>query len=917
MKIWYCLPRKKACIALMLLAFALNLEAQEKAEKKIQGSYPGLSLDLVLLDLKIGYGLEFKYDLKDIQGIRISKSIPKLPLSEAMTKLLEGTGLYFDIEPPNKITLSKIPIEKPDIKGSRFQPTAFDLTVTGIVKDGTSGESLPFANVLVEGSTVGATTNVDGWFTLFEVPSDTVLLQISYIGYTTQYFRLKPGMDFSNLSIRLLASGQVLQEVTVVSAKKEQMMKASTGISQISVAPAQLKALPSLGEKDIFRSLQLLPGVSGSNEGSSGLYVRGGTPDQNLVLFDGFTVYHVDHLFGFFSAFNSNAIKDVQLYKGGFEAKYGGRLSSVVDITGKDGNTEQFNIGGGISLLSVNAFAEIPFAKGKGSILLTGRRSFQSGFYNNLLEFSDGDNETEEPDGESETETFMPPFANTSTQPESWFYDLNGKVTWRSNRDVFSLSFYNGKDNLDNSRYSDENTFGGGGPFGGGGGGLDLNFQLDVLDLSDWGNTGSALKWSRRWNDKLYSNALVSYSNYFSHRTRGINSVIERDTTTTEQRSGTVEDNNLRDYSAKWDWEWKPALGHQIGFGVFGTAFDIKYDYVQNDTTTVLSRDDQGLLGGAYLQSKSTFFEKLILMPGLRFSYFEPTGKTYIEPRLQFQYLASDRIKLKAATGRFYQFANRIIREDVAQGSRDFWVLADGNNVPVGQSDHFIAGLSYETDQYLFDVEGYYKILDNITEYSTRFVLNGFGPGASLDFEENFYNGTGIAKGIEWLAQKKAGKITGWVSYTLGQVTHQFDVYGADAFPAAHDVTHELKIVGMYQVGKWSFGGTFIYATGKPYTAPLGAYTVALLDGNTTDHFAVSNKNALRLPDYHRLDLSVNRDFDRFWGGQASMGLSLFNLYGRQNTWYKEYEVVDGVILETDVNFLGFTPSLYFNWSLK
>jgi hypothetical protein len=645
--------------------------------------------------------------------------------------------------------------------------------------------------------------------------------------------------------------------------------------------------------------------------------VRGGTPDQNLVLFDGFTVYHVDHLFGFFSAFNSNAIKDVQLFKGGFESKYGGRLSSVVDITGKDGNAEEFNVGGGISLLSVNGFLEMPFAKGKGTLILTGRRSFQSNFYNDILEFSDGDSDTGNEENEEENSN-APPFGRrgqASVVPESWFYDFNGKLTYKTKKDVFSWSFYTGKDNLNNSRDANQNSFGGG-PFGGGGG-LQQNFQLDIVDESDWGNTGTSAKWSRRWSDQLYSNALLSYSNYFSQRDRGAYLTIERDTSIIENNNGTTEDNNLNDYAFRWDWEWKPSLYHNIGFGVSGNYFDIKYDYIQNDTSTVLARDDQGILTAFYVQSQSTLFEKLIVSPGLRTSYFDQTNQLYWEPRLQVQYLLNDQIKLKAATGRFYQFANRIIREDIAQGSRDFWVLSDGQNVPVGRSDHLILGTSYETNDYLFDIEGYYKILDEITEYSTRFVLNGFGQGVSLDFEENFFNGDGIAKGVELLAQKKAGALTGWVSYTLGRVEHQFDIYGDDPFVASHDVTHELKIVGMYRLGNWSFGGTFIYATGRPYTAPLGAYTIELLDGSTTDHFAISEKNAFRLPDYHRLDLSANYDFDYFLGGKATAGLSLFNLYNRSNIWYKEYEVVDGTILETDVNLLGFTPSLFFNWKLR
>ncbi|MEL6926825.1 MAG: Plug domain-containing protein, partial [Bacteroidota bacterium] len=258
----------------------------------------------------------------------------------------------------------------------------------------------------------------------------------------------------------------------------EQLLNAATGISKMSISPAALATLPSFGEKDVFRSLQLLPGISGSNESSSGLFVRGGTPDQNLILFDGFTVYHVDHLFGFFSAFNANAIKDVQLYKGGFGAKYGGRLSSVVELTGKDGNSEQFNVGVGLSLLSVNAFAEVPLFKGKGSLLLAGRRSFQSGFYSNIFDAFTEANATNATNANGGGGRF----AQLEVQPNSYFYDLNARISFRpTSKDVLALSFFNGQDNLDNSRNIDESALRGRGRFGGSG---ELDFSFDQQKLS-------------------------------------------------------------------------------------------------------------------------------------------------------------------------------------------------------------------------------------------------------------------------------------------------------------------------------------------------------------------------------------------------------------------------------------------------
>lgn len=317
-----------------------------------------------------------------------------------MQILLLGTGVSYELKDPRTVLLFQgAPPETVNLTQSEFAPEKRNFTLKGSVKDKNSGETLPFANVLVRGTSNGANTNVDGYFTLFEIEADTMILEVSYLGYHTTYFRLKPGIDMGNLLIEMKDMSQQLSEIVVVAEQEEQLLKASTGISKMSMTPAVLATLPSFGEKDIFRSLQLLPGVSGSNESSSGLYVRGGTPDQNLVLFDGFTVYHINHLFGFFSAFNSNAIKDVQLYKGGFDSKYGGRISSVVELTGKDGNTEKFNLGIGLSLLSFNAFVESPFADGKGSFLVAGRRSFQSDFYSDIFESFTESNQTDAPQG--------------------------------------------------------------------------------------------------------------------------------------------------------------------------------------------------------------------------------------------------------------------------------------------------------------------------------------------------------------------------------------------------------------------------------------------------------------------------------------------------------------------------------------
>ncbi|OFX41868.1 MAG: hypothetical protein A2X08_14130 [Bacteroidetes bacterium GWA2_32_17] len=779
-------------------------------------------------------------------------------------------------------------------------PTTYKFTLTGIVRDKSTGEALPFATVMVKSTSIGASTNADGYFTLLKVPTDTTTLIVHYMGYNEEDVFLTPKSPKKNLLVELYPSTHTLKTVTVAGMKEEVVLVNKTDINTIKIAPKRLEQLPNVGERDIMRSFQLMPGVSASNESSSGLYVRGGTPDQNLVLYDGFTVYHVDHLYGFFSAFNSNALKDVQLYKGGFESKFGGRLSSVTEITGKDGNQKKFNVGADLSLLSMNAFVEIPIGS-KFSSVIAYRRSYKGPIYNAIFKkFNKSTSTTSEPTGGGPGGKQI-----QNTKVTSYFYDLNGKFSYRpTDRDIISLSIFNGTDKLDNSSSSNASSFGA----------SNSDFSMSSTDLTKYGNVGSSLKWSKKWNDKLYGNTIVSYSNYYSDRNRSqertlTNSSGEETTTS----NGVFENNDLKDYSIKSDYQWDIFNFSQLQFGGFGTYFDINYSYAQNDTSIVLERQNKAMLTGGYIQSKTKLFnDKVQFLPGIRTSYFETTKKTYYEPRASISYNLTNRITLKGATGKYYQFANKVTREDIMSGSKEFWLLSDGNSVPVSSSVHYIAGLSYETNNYLFSTEAYYKQINNLTEYSLRFNPSPMG----VSYDENFFNGYGFSRGIEFLAQKKSGDFNGWVSYTLCQANNHFDIYSDSYYPANQDATHEFKIVALYKYKRWDFSATWIFATGRPYTAPSGAYSITLLDGSTQDFFTVTSKNGLRLPDYHRGDISVNYKLLAGKVGERKrreigyIGFSIFNLYNRTNVWYKQYTIEDGEILETNVNYLGITPNL-------
>lgn len=842
-----------------------------------------------------------------IAAVSITEQFKETFVVEDISTQDEHGSYYIEPQKVKKSDKELTVVTKGEVKKYFGEPAAFNFTLTGKVSDISNGESLPFATVMVAGSGVGATTNEDGYFTILKVPSDTVTIVVQYVGYEKTKVYLTPTKPKKNLRIEMRPSSATLKGITVLGEKKHDVeLVNKLEVSTVKMTPKKLAQLPSMGEKDVMRSFQLMPGVSASNESSSGLYVRGGTPDQNLVMFDGFTVYHVDHLYGFFSAFNSNALKDVQLYKGGFESKFGGRLSSVTELTGKDGNQKKFNLGADISLLSMNFYAEVPIGE-KFSSIIAFRRSYKGFLYNKIFDQFNGEDANEQPQnggrGGRQTE---------ETEVTSYFYDLNGKFTYKPNeKDILSLSIFSGSDKLDNSSAITAPSFGQ----------ANSNFSNTSTDLTKYGNFGSSLKWSRKWGDKLYGNTILSYSNYYSDRDRSQErTVTDTSEITTTTQNGIFENNDLKDYSFKSDYKWDVFNKSQVQFGGFGTFYDIKYSYAQSDTTTVLDKDNEAILAGGYVQLKSQLLKDILFItPGIRASYYQTTDEFYYEPRASLSYKVTSQITLKGATGKYYQFANRVTREDILSGSKDFWLLSDGESVPVSSAIHYIAGISYDRGDYLFSMEGYYKDIQNLTEYSLRFNPSPVG----VSYQENFFTGKGYARGIEFLAQKKSGALNGWVSYSIGEAKNQFDVYSDVYYSASQDVTHEFKAVGMYKYKRWDFSATWIFATGRPYTAPSGAYEVTLLDETTETYFTVTEKNSLRLPNYHRMDISANykllagRKVDRRRREIGYIGFSIFNFYNRTNVWYKQYTIEDSAILETNVNYLGFTPNVTLSLKIR
>ena len=752
------------------------------------------------------------------------------------------------------------------------QVSKFNLS--GHIADDSTNELLAGAYVVIKGTSLGTISDKDGAYTINDVPSDTVAITVSLIGYVPTDIYLTPKTDKNSLTIGLHQQAHILDEAVVTANKVDLMKMSGATISTIKLSPEKLAEIPNVGEKDIMRTFQLMPGISAANESSSGLYVFGGTPDQNLVLYDGFTVYQVDHLYGFFSAFNANAVKEVDLYKGGFDAKYGGRLSSVTDITGKEGSTKQFNIGGDISLLSANIFTEIPITENL-SLVAAARRSWNGPIYNLIFNTFNQNSSTTQSSGNG------PAGANGVTKAKSYFYDLNTRLTFKPTKeDVFTYSIFNGYDDLNNSFTVNTPPFLAS---------LGINLDFGTTDVTNYGNTGMSLGWQRKWGKLLHSNTVLSYSNFYSDRNRVTNGITSTPGDTSTTKTGIFEHNNLKDVSLRSDFEWTPLKWNHVGFGVFATEYDITYTYSQNDTALLLDNHNSGLLGGGYLQDKFILFNnKVTLTTGIRLSYYELTQKDYTEPRLSLNYAITGKLYFKAAYGEYYQFANRITREDIASGSSEFWVLSDGKTVPVSSAEHYIASLNYEFPTYLFGVEAYYKTLNNITQYTERYSANTSG----LNYNQDFYVGSGYSKGIEFTAQKKVGKYTGWVSYTLAKTMDHFAVYSAQDFPADQDVRNEFKIVNMYKMNKWDFAATWIYASGEPYTAPGGSYAVKLLDGTVENFFTVTSKNSLRLPDYQRMDVAVNYHFynkEKKWGRNCFISAGTKLIRGKAHRWNGHY----------------------------
>ena len=768
--------------------------------------------------------------------------------------------------------------------------------LTGTVVDSLTNEVLPSVLVSLGESSFGVLTDAFGRFAFVGLLAGPIQLTVEHLSYRTLVLELS---EVPTDPLRVMLVPDAIELAGIRVRAQTQVMDAGRGISQVSIAPEQIQVLPSLGEPDIFRSLQLLPGVSGTNDATSGLFVRGGTPDENLVLLDGMTVYHVDHFFGIFSAFNADAIKDVQLYKSAYPARYGGRTSSVVDMIGRAGDPQAFRMSAGANLLSGRTAVEIPLGDA-AALMVSARRSYtdviQSGLFNNLFNtLTDADEaaDTRQPAGFGGRRRR---FEVQEATPSFYFYDLNAKLTWTPTpRDVVAMSLYSGADNLDQSSTGQAIQFGG-----------NTFNRPDRQEITDWGNRGVSGRWFRQWGSRFSSDAQVAASEYFSDGTREI--------TSDRFANGFLEENRVEDMSLRLDNSWRVMRASTVEFGALLTQSDVRYGFEQLQGDSVrgsLALAGDALQTSGYVQHVWTGPAALKLTTGARGTHSDATGRAYFEPRASLEIPLASNFKAKGAWGRYNQFIKRVENEDILEGSRDFWVLADSVLSPTS-AEHRVLGVSYETRGFLVDLEGYHKSLDGVTQFSTR---SRRGPGQA--FTDLFFSGTGVAKGVELLVQKKAGPLTGWVSYSLSRVEYDLEDFNrGEHFAASHDQTHEFKTVGIYQSGPWTFSGTWVYGSGRPFTAPESEYAVELLDGTSFSYIHVGGKNAERLPAYHRMDLGATRRFESD-GFFYELNVSAFNAYGRNNVWYRKFDLSDSAVVVTDVTTLPFTPSIGFRMGIR
>lgn len=756
------------------------------------------------------------------------------------------------------------------------------VSLSGYMKDAATGESLIAGTVYIKGADQGATTNNYGFYSV-TVPAGKYTVIYSYVGYTS--ITMEMDLTTSKKYNAELVSGTTMKEVKVTAGRKdENVNKAEMGTISLSIA--RIKQLPVLfGEVDILKTLQLLPGVQSAGEGNSGFYVRGGGPDQNLVLLDDAVVYNTGHLFGFFSVFNGDAIKDVTLIKGAPPANYGGRLSSVVDVTMKEGNIKQYHAEGGIGLIASRLTLEGPIKKEKGSFMVSGRRTY--------------------------IDVLVRPFSKRLENTGYYFYDANLKANYiLGSKDRVYLSGYTG---IDKFKFSNERG----------------TFKADI----PWGNNTATLRWNHQFSDKLFSNTTLVYNDYDFASSFNVNVF------SVKLSSG------IKDYNAKTDFDYYTPFHHKIKAGAAYTHHTFIPNQVSGKIDTIKLEPSNAYTkyaheAGVYVLDDFDPTDWLKVNVGLRYSFFGQTGpytaykmdaagnftdstkykkgdlvKTYggWEPRLNLRFALSDNTSIKTSFAQTYQYIH-LVTNNGSTLPTDVWAPSTylvrpqkARQVSAGYFQNFLDN-KLETS-----VEVYYKQMENQLQYR-----EGYTPNTLRDPELEYVFGKGESYGAEFFINKTEGRFTGWIGYTLAWTNQTFkQLNGGETFPLKYDRRHNISVTSSYKLNdKWTTSAVFVFGSGNAVTLPTAYY---FIDGELVQLY--SKINAYRIPAYHRLDLSAvytpTPKKKRRWEG--SWAFSVYNAYNRKNPYFLYVDnsgnVNQGISIKVyQVYILPIIPAVTYNF---
>lgn len=727
--------------------------------------------------------------------------------------------------------------------------------LNGYVTDASTGETLLLASVAIDGTTRGASTNTSGFYSIVNLQPGTVTVLASYIGYLP--FRreivLRAG-ETTRLDIELTPEALQLEEV-VVQSQAEREEQRNIGVAQVGTE--LIKRVPSVLEPDVFRSVQLLPGVKASSDFSSGLYIRGGSPDQTLILLDQTTVYNPTHFFGFFSTFNPDAVKDVRLYKGGYPAEFGGRLGSVLTVFNKDGNRNETQGTVSVGLLASRASIEGPYAK--GSYMFAIRRSTLEPLLAGLSQVVD------------------------NLPSKFHFYDINGKVNLdASDTDRFSLAFYSGTDVVV------------------------FPFTDDAEIRLNYGNRTVSGNWKKILGNGFFSSVTMTGSQYFNlPRFEIAGTPFERN-------------NNIYDFSAKADLEYQPNERHNVSIGLWGGTLTLKLRDSFDENETFRSRI-QSNYASFYVQDEWRPSQQWIINGGVRVNGFSDGGYLRLEPRLSVENRPGERVRLQAAYGRYYQFLTLISNE--AFSGFDTWLTTDDGVPPAYGDQFVLGAKTIPFEGWALDAEIYYRsmrdlfeldpFLQDVAGLDYKDVFR-FGEGYAYGLEVFLQRQTGRLTGfIGYTYGVTRRKFPDFNAPILAQ---NFEL-ASRFYPPKYDRLHDANLVVTYPLGeRWTVNAVFTYGTGQAYTEPLGRVQFFDLPWETdpSDVFVVGKVNASRLPASHRLDVSFARRGTFFGRGQALWQIQVINVYSRRNIWFYNYDFDENPIVRNEVPLLPILPAFSY-----